>query len=125
MNDMIRIAVPVESGDGLEAIRSAHFGHSAGFALVDVAGGVAVGVSMVPNPPHVQGGCMNTVNLLAAQGVQAVSAVGMGPGPLNGLMSAGIAVHHDAESETVGQAVEAFVGGRTALFGDDHTCRGH
>ncbi len=125
MSDTLRIAVPVEGGEGLEAVRSAHFGHSAGFALVDVEDGAPVAVSMLVNPPHAQGGCMTTVNLLAANGVQAVSAAGMGRGPLNGLMQVGIAIHHDAQSATVGQAVDAILGGRTTPFGSDHACQGH
>lgn len=125
MTDSMRIAVPVESGEGLGAIRSAHFGHAAGFALVDVADGVPNGVRMVLNPPHTQGGCGITVNLLASQGVTAVSAAGMGRGPLKGLVDAGIAVHHDAASATVGEAVAAIIEGRTAAFGPDHACQGH
>lgn len=125
MSVRIRIAVPVDSGDGLEAVRSAHFGHAAGFALVDVADGVPVGVTMLANPPHSHGGCMTTVNLLASEGVQVVSAVGMGQGPLSGLMNAGIAVHHDPASSSVGDAVSAIVGGRTAVFDAAYTCQGH
>jgi predicted Fe-Mo cluster-binding NifX family protein len=68
---------------------------------------------------------MTTVKLLAAHGVAAVSAAGMGRGPLSGLLGAGIAVHHDAESATVGEAVEAVVSGRTTQFGTEHACQGH
>jgi predicted Fe-Mo cluster-binding NifX family protein len=39
VSQKLRIAVPVESGEGLSAVRSAHFGHAAGFVLVDVIGG--------------------------------------------------------------------------------------
>lgn len=68
---------------------------------------------------------MVTVNLLANNGVTAVSAAGMGRGPLRGLLAAGIAVHHDVESVTVGDAVAAIVEGRTARFGEEHACGGH
>jgi len=120
-----RVAVPVESGDGLGAVRSAHFGHAPGFAVVEVDDGVATFIEMLANPPHTQGGCMTTVNLLASRGVTDVSAAGMGGGPLNGLLAAGIAVHHDAVSSSVGEAVTAIVEGRTATFGADRACRGH
>ncbi|PKQ16306.1 MAG: dinitrogenase iron-molybdenum cofactor biosynthesis protein [Actinobacteria bacterium HGW-Actinobacteria-7] len=125
MSESMRIAVPVESGEGLEAVRSEHFGHSAAFAIVDVEDGAPVATGILPNPPHSQGGCMTTVNLLAANGVQAVSAVGMGRGPLNGLMQVGIAIHHDAASATVGEAIAAIIEGRTTPFGSDHACQGH
>lgn len=125
MSDTIRVAVPVESGEGLEALRSAHFGHAAAFALVDVAEGAATAVTMLPNPPHSHGGCGTTVNLLVAQGVTTVSAAGMGRGPLSGLLSAGVDVHHDTESATVGEAITAIAEGRTHSFGTDHVCQGH
>jgi predicted Fe-Mo cluster-binding NifX family protein len=125
MSENLRVAVPVESGEGLAAVRSAHFGHAAAFAVVDVVDGAPVAVGLLPNPPHDHGGCMTTVNLLAANDVQAVSAAGMGRGPLNGLTNAGIAIHHDVDSATVGQAVAAIVEGRTVPFGSDHACRGH
>lgn len=125
MSDRTRIAVPVDSGSGMEATRSPHFGHAAGFALVDVEDGVPGAVTMVTNPPHTQGGCMVTVRLLAHHGVTAVSAAGMGGGPFRGLTAAGITVHHDPDSVTVRQAVESVLDGRAGLFGDQHACGGH
>lgn len=125
MSDVLRIAVPVESGEGLAAMRSGHFGHAAGFAIVEVADGEARDVRIIVNPPHEHGGCGLTVNLLAGEGVTTVVAGGMGPGPLNGLMAAGIDVHHEIEAPTVGGAVVALLEGRTQRFGGDHVCRGH
>ena len=125
MADKTVIAVPVESGDGLDARRSAHFGHAAGFAIVELDGESPGAVRVVQNPPHEHAGCMVTVNLLAAEGVTAVSAAGMGRGPLAGLRSVGIAVYHDAESSTVGEAIDSIVSGRAVPFADDHSCRGH
>lgn len=125
MTEKTRIAVPVESGEGLNATRSAHFGHAPSFAIVDVADGAPLTVEMLPNPPHSHGGCGATVGLLAANGVQAVSAAGMGRGPLNGLVAAGIVVHHDAVSVTVSEAIEAILAGTTSEFGTEHACRGH
>jgi len=119
------IAVPIESGEGLQAVRSAHFGQAAGFVLVEVGAEGVGAVRTIANPPHSQGGCMSTVQLLTANGVTAVSAAGMGGGPLSGLTDAGVAVHFDPESPTVEQAVEAVVEGRATRFGEDHVCRGH
>ena len=125
MTEKTRIAVPIEGGEGLDARRSAHFGHAAGFALVDLESGVPAEVRMLANPPHSHGGCHVTVDLLASNGVHAVSAAGMGRGPLMGLLNAGIQVHHDVESATVGEAVRAIAEGRTQEFGADHVCQGH
>lgn len=125
MSDSMRIAVPIKAGQGLDALRSEHFGHSEAFAIVDIEAGEAVATGVLVNPPHSHGGCMVTVNLLAGNGVTDVSAAGMGRGPLSGLLAAGIAVHHDAGSVTVGDAVAAIVEGRTERFGDEHACGGH
>lgn len=121
----IRVAVPVESGEGLEARRSAHFGRSEAFAVVDVADGQTGDVQMLANPPHGHAGCMSTVALLVSHHVTDVVASGIGQGPLSALTTAGIAVHHESEAVSVGGAVEAFVGGKTRVFGDEHVCRGH
>jgi predicted Fe-Mo cluster-binding NifX family protein len=119
------VAVPTESGEGLCAVCSPHFGHAAGFVLVSVNEGNVGAVRTIANPPHSEGGCMAIVRLLAENGVTTVSAAGMGGGPLTGLTRAGIVVHYDAGSATVQQAVEAVIGGCTARFGEDHTCQGH
>lgn len=119
------VAVPMESGEGLSAVCSPHFGHAAGFVLISVDGESVSAVRTITNPPHAEGGCMAIVRLLVENGVTNVSAAGMGGGPLAGLTSAGVTVHHDAGSATVRQAVEAVITGSAAPFGDDHTCRGH
>lgn len=125
MSEKMRVAVPIQSGQGLDALRSEHFGHSEAFAIVEVEDGEPVATGILVNPPHSHGGCMVTVNLLASNGVTAVSAAGMGRGPLRGLLAAGIDVHRDAESATVGDAVTAIIEGRTARFGEEHACGGH
>jgi predicted Fe-Mo cluster-binding NifX family protein len=122
--DMV-IAIPVESGEGLQAVRSAHFGHAAGFVLVSVSGDDVREVRTIANPPHTQGGCMSTVNLLALNGVTAVTAGGMGGGPLSGLSRSGIAVYFDGVSPTVSDAVQAVLDGRVDRFSDQHVCQGH
>ena len=119
------VAVPTESGEGLGAVCSPHFGHAAGFVLVSVDSGDLGAVRTIANPPHSEGGCMAIVRLLVENGVTAVSVGGMGGGPLAGLTRAGVAVHHDSGSATVKQAVEAVVSGSAVLFGEDHTCQGH
>lgn len=124
MSENVRIAVPIKSGQGLEALRSEHFGHSEAFAIVEIEAGEPIATGILVNPPHSHGGCMVTVNLLTSNGVTAVSAAGMGRGPLRGLLAAGIVVHHDADSVTVGDAVAAIVEGRTARFGEEHACGG-
>lgn len=125
MTDKGVLAVPIESGEGLQAVRSSHFGQAAGFVLVEVGPAGMGSVRTIVNPPHTEGGCRSTVQLLTTNGVTAVSAIGMGGSPLNALTSAGVAVDFDAEAQTVEQAVEGFLSGRTTPFGADQACKGH
>ncbi|MFA5844134.1 MAG: NifB/NifX family molybdenum-iron cluster-binding protein [Coriobacteriia bacterium] len=125
MTDTLRIAVPTEGEGGADAPRSAHFGHSGSFTLVDVADGAIVSVSVLENGPHDHGACGSIVDRLAAVGVGAVIAGGMGGGPRAGFAAAGIPVFFDADAPTPGAAVTAYLGGTQETFGDDHQCRGH
>lgn len=120
----MRIAVPVESGEGFDAIRSAHFGHAPVFAVVDVPDGAPATMLMLPNEREGTHGCAATVHLLALNGVQHVSAAGMGRGALRELAANGIAVHQDTESETVYEAVAAILEGRTVRFTESQAHRG-
>jgi predicted Fe-Mo cluster-binding NifX family protein len=120
-----RVAVPTERTGGLDAPRSDHFGHAAAFVIADVMNDAIGDVTSVANPPHAQGGCMMTVNLLAAHGVTAVVAGGMGRGPLTGLARAGIHIYYSDDTPTAGDAIQALADGQLEAFGVDHTCQGH
>ena len=58
------IAVPSMNPGGLESARSGHFGHCDVFTLVHVENGEIQEISLLENPPHVQGGCFAPVNIL-------------------------------------------------------------
>lgn len=119
------IAVPSEMPGGLDATRSAHFGHSAAFTLVKIVDGAVSDVSVIMNPPHEHGGCMTTVNLLASQGTTAVAAIGMGGGPLSGCERLGIDVFFEDSGRTVAEAIAAVLEGRAQQFTSQHSCQGH
>jgi predicted Fe-Mo cluster-binding NifX family protein len=120
-----RIAVPTERAGGLEAPRSDHFGHAAAFVIADLMDDAIGSVTSITNPPHSQGGCMMTVNLLASQGVTAVVAGGMGRGPMTGLAQAGIHIYHSTDTETAGDAIRALADGELQAFSVGDTCQGH
>ncbi len=125
MNDTLRIAIPTEGPGGIDATRSAHFGHAASFTVVDVADGAISGAHVVTNPPHTHGGCGMTVAMLAQDGVKAAIVVGMGGGPLAAMSANGMTAYYDASSPTPRAAVEAYLGAGLPSFGQDHTCAGH
>jgi len=125
MPDTLRIAVPTEGSGGLDAQRSAHFGHADSFTLVEIADGQIVGGGTLTNPSHTQGGCGATVMLLASAGVGTAIVVGMGGGPLSAMNANGMTPMFDDQSPTPRAAVEAFLGGRLVPFGAGNTCSGH
>ena len=125
MSDSLRIAVPTHGEGGVDAPRSAHFGHADSFTIVDVADGSIVGDGVLENPPHSHGGCGMTVSMLANAGVTAAIVVGMGGGPLAAMQANGMEPLFDSQSPTPRAAVEAYLAGERVPFGGDRTCAGH
>lgn len=125
MKNTTRIAVPSESPGGLSAKRSGHFGRCDCFTLVDINEGRSFTATVIENVPHVEGGCLAPVNLLASQGVEAILVGGMGMRPLMGFRSAGIDVYLVQDGEDVRNAVEDFVAGRLEKMPEDAVCGGH
>lgn len=119
------IAVPSEAPGGLDALRSSHFGHCTHFTLVTVESGQVAGVQVIENYPHMEGGCMQPVMLLANHGVTDIIVSGMGARPLAGFAQVGISVHFDAERPLVGEVVEAFMNNRLREMTPEMTCGGH
>jgi len=125
MTETLKVAVPTNGTGGLDAERSAHFGHAESFTIVEVADGQIGRSDVMVNPPHSQGGCGMTVAMLANAGVGTAIVVGMGRGPLAAMNANGMTPLFDDQSLTPRAAVEAFLAGRLHPFGNDNTCRGH
>jgi len=117
-----RVAVPSLSPGGLEAPRSAHFGHAECFTLVDVTDGGIGEVTIIANAPHQEGGCMTPVMLLADNKVNAIVVDGIGGRPLQGFMQVGITVHAGV-GETVEHAVKAYAMDLLPPVGPGGTCQ--
>jgi predicted Fe-Mo cluster-binding NifX family protein len=120
----VLIAIPSENPGGLDAGVGAHFGHCDLYTLVSIADGAIKDVSVIPNVPHQQGGCMAPVQYLAGKGVQQLIAGGMGLRPLMGFNQVGIQVLHGGQARTVGEAVQAAIAGKLPQFEQMHTCGG-
>ena len=117
----IRLAVPSEDESGLSARRSGHFGKSACFTVVEIDNGKPTSVYSLANLAHA-GGCQGPVDLLVTNGVSTVVVGGIGSRPLGALMAAGIDVLYDADSASVGEAVEAVRLGLTPLMEAQSAC---
>jgi predicted Fe-Mo cluster-binding NifX family protein len=120
----IRIAVPSALPGGLNAPVSAHFGHCDLYTVVDLDNGQVTAVGTLPAVPHEDTGCVGPVNCLAAYGVNALIAGGMGMRPLMGLNQNGIDVYYSADASSVQAAVQAFVDGTLAEFAFVNACSG-
>lgn len=125
MSEKVVLAVPSVGEGGLDAERSGHFGRCDCFTLVEIEDGRVLAVRVVDNPPHVEGGCLRPVELLASHGVNALMVAGIGARPLAGFNDAGIAVYFDVERPVVGDAVEAFLAGDVELIDPSYVCGGH
>jgi len=120
----VTVAIPSSIPGGLDSALGAHFGHCDLYTLVEVTDGQVQKVRTLPNVPHQQGGCMAPVNHLAQNGVNILIAGGMGMRPLMGFNQVGIDVFYGADAQTVGDAVNAFLGGSLPRFTTEFTCGG-
>jgi len=109
----------------MDAQRSGHFGRCDCFTLVDVEDGKVIGFEIVENPPHIDGGCLAPVNLLASHGADAILVAGIGGRPLAGFNDAGISVYHDDTRPIVKDAVEALLAGLVGPIDPSGVCGGH
>ena len=118
------VAVPSMHPGGLDSPRSGHFGHCDVFTLVHIEDGKIRDVSVVHNPPHMQGGCEAPVNLLHSNGADAIIVGGIGMRPLMGFRQMGIDVYYGPEGDTVGKVVDYLLEGRLQPIDDHQTCGG-
>ena len=124
-NGKIVLAVPSNGEGGMDVERSGHFGHCDCFTVIDIADGAVAGVRIVANPPHVEGGCLRPVQLLAGEGVTALVVAGIGGRPLAGFNDVGITVYFDNERPMVSDAVAALIAGEVAIIEPGDVCGGH
>jgi predicted Fe-Mo cluster-binding NifX family protein len=120
----MRIAIPSDGEGGLDGVRAGHFGHCDCFTVVDAEDGKITGVATVANPPHVQGGCMAPVNLLAGHQVNAMIVGGIGMRPLMGFRQVGISVYHEAQTREIRPVIEKMLAGQVPEIRDDLVCGG-
>ncbi len=125
MPDSILLAVPSVGEGGLEGERSGHFGRCDKFTLVEISDGKVSDVRVIDNPPHVDGGCLQPVQLLASHGVNALVVAGMGARPLAGFNEVGIDVYFDNVTPGIGDVVDLLLAGEVEPMDDRFVCGGH
>ncbi len=125
MSDSILLAVPSMGEGGLEGERSGHFGRCDRFTLVEIIDDQVSVVRVIDNPPHVEGGCLQPVQLLASHGVNALVVAGMGARPLAGFNEVGIDVYFEDVTPGVADVVDLFLAGEIQPMDDRLVCGGH
>lgn len=123
--ERIVLAVPSNGNGGLDCERSGHFGRCDCFTVVEIEAGEVAAVRVVANPPHIEGGCLRPVELLAGAGVNALVVAGIGGRPLAGFNDAGITVYFDNQLPVVGDVVGALIRGDVQIIDPTYVCGGH
>lgn len=122
-NDAIRLAIPADSGDGLQAPRSGHFGKCAYYILVDIKDNEIQEVLPLKNGGHVTGGCFAPVMLLQGNHVSKLIVGGIGGRPLQGFKQVGIDVLFGG-GQSVEESVNLFLTNQIKEISNDQVCGG-
>jgi len=123
----MRVAIPTNNPGGLDAGRSAHFGHCDVFTVIELDDKNKIeGVATIENGGHEAGGCMVPVQLLQDSGVQAIVVGGLGARPMRGFADAGITVYFaDPNSVmSVRDVIDGFAANRLPVMHADQVCKG-
>ena len=120
----MRIVIPCETDQLLDAPRSGHFGHAPWLTVVELdEQGNVTSVEAVKNAEHGEGGCGNVIAHVLGLNADAIITAGMGMPPLMRFTGAGIAVYADREMPTAGHVLSRFLSGDVARMSPDDACR--
>lgn len=118
----MKLAVPSENANGLQSIRSGHFGHCAYFTMVEIEDGEIKSVESVKNVDHDVAGCGGVINFAMSLGIDAILAAGMGRPPFMRFTQAGITVYIEQTLPIVADAVAALIQGKVAQMDPSQAC---
>lgn len=120
----MRIIIPCETDELLDAPRSGHFGHAPWLTVVEIDDeGNVCGVTAVKNAEHGAGGCGNVIAHVLGIGADAIICAGMGMPPLMRFTQGGVAVYADRTAPTAGGVLDLFRRGQVALMSPNDACR--
>ncbi|MBM6906269.1 NifB/NifX family molybdenum-iron cluster-binding protein [Collinsella tanakaei] len=119
----MRIAIPVETDQGLDAPRSGHFGHAAYFTIATVENGTVTSVESVKNVEHDECGCGGVIQHALDQNIDAIIATGMGMPPYSRFTAGGVAVYAERETPIAGDVLKKFLAGDVEPMDPNAACR--
>ena len=123
----MRVAIPTNNPGGLEAERSAHFGHCDVFTVIELDDKKKIeSVATIANGGHEAGGCMVPVQLLRDSGVEAIVVGGLGARPMRGFADVGITVYFADPNSimSVRDVIDGFAANRLPVMHADQVCKG-
>ena len=89
----MKLAIPSETDECLDSIRSGHFGHTPWFTIVEFDDeGNIVSAKAVKNVDHDANGCGGVIDFVMTLGIDGILTVGMGMPPLMRFTEGGITV---------------------------------
>lgn len=122
----MKIAIPSETGDGLAATRSGHFGHAAYMTVVEYDDNMNIAsVESVKNVDHDEFGCGGVIEYVLGLGVDGILAAGMGRPPLMRFTESGVTVYAETSTPNVGDAARLFAEGRVQRMSPEAACSHH
>ena len=120
----MKIAIPSETADGFESIRSGHFGHCPYFTIVEYDDDMnIVSVESVKNVDHDEFGCGGVIEYVLSMGLDGILTAGMGMPPLMRFTDAGMTVWADASEPNVGRIAQLFAEGKVGKMDPANACR--
>jgi len=120
----MRIVIPCETDQCLDAPRSGHFGHAPWLTVVELDDQMQVtSVQAVRNADHDTMGCAGVIDHVMSLNADAIITAGMGMPPLMRFTNAGIVVYADRTQPTAGEVLARFVAGDVYRMSPDDACR--
>ena len=122
----MKLAIPSETADGLDSIRSGHFGHTPYFTVVEYDDDMnIVGAEPVKNVDHDEFGCGGVIEYVMSLGVDGILTVGMGMPPLMRFTENGVIVYSERYTPGVGDAARLFATGNVERMSPEEACNHH
>lgn len=123
---IMKIAIPSETADQLQSIRSGHFGHTPYFTIVEYDDDMnIVSTEAVKNVDHDEFGCGGVIEYVLGLGVDGILTVGMGMPPLMRFTQGGVIVYSERETPLVGDVAIRFAQGQVDRMSPEDACSHH
>lgn len=120
----MRLAIPSETDQKLNSVRSGHFGHAPYFTIVTYDEDMNITDAVaVKNVDHDAQGCGGVIDYVKGLDVDGILTIGMGMPPLMSFTEAGVTVYSETRTENVGDVARLFAAGKVNVMSPSAACR--